>query len=166
MDLNTRLNPLGVARAAMESDALDPRRVASEARAQEIQRIQHAEFQALEAELARLVAAHGHALLFDGHSIRGELPWLFEGELPALNIGTADGKAAGYEYDIDLHFRGVIPMMMRGESVPRSKRIHTLRDVQCEADRLGMVRPVGTRVETITQGAPADLAASSTRDWP
>jgi serine protease Do len=27
-----------------------------------------------------------------------------------------------------------------------------------EADRLGMVRPVGTRVESVTRGAPADLA--------
>jgi N-formylglutamate deformylase len=48
---------------------------------------------ALAAELARLRAEHGHALLFDGHSIRSELPWLFEGELPALNLGTADGTA-------------------------------------------------------------------------
>lgn len=46
--------------------------------------------QALAAELERLRAAHGHALLFDGHSIRSELPWLFEGRLPALNLGTAD----------------------------------------------------------------------------
>jgi serine protease Do len=29
---------------------------------------------------------------------------------------------------------------------------------QQEADRLGMVRPVGTRVEMVTRGAPADLA--------
>lgn len=49
--------------------------------------------QALAAELERLRAAHGHALLFDGHSIRSELPWLFEGELPALNLGTADGAS-------------------------------------------------------------------------
>jgi N-formylglutamate deformylase len=48
---------------------------------------------ALAAELQRLRAAHGHALLFDGHSIRSELPWLFEGELPALNLGTADGAS-------------------------------------------------------------------------
>jgi N-formylglutamate deformylase len=48
---------------------------------------------ALAAELVRLRAEHGHALLFDGHSIRSELPWLFEGELPALNLGTADGAA-------------------------------------------------------------------------
>ncbi|KQW41944.1 MULTISPECIES: N-formylglutamate deformylase [unclassified Roseateles] len=48
---------------------------------------------ALAAELARLRAEHGHALLFDGHSIRSELPWLFEGQLPALNVGTADGAS-------------------------------------------------------------------------
>jgi len=48
---------------------------------------------ALAAELARLKAAHGHALLFDGHSIKSELPWLFEGRLPDLNLGTADGAS-------------------------------------------------------------------------
>ncbi|RZL32552.1 MAG: N-formylglutamate deformylase [Rubrivivax sp.] len=48
---------------------------------------------ALATELARLRDLHGHALLFDGHSIRSELPWLFDGELPALNLGTADGAA-------------------------------------------------------------------------
>lgn len=48
---------------------------------------------ALAAELARLHALHGRALLFDGHSIRSELPWLFEGRLPALNLGTADGAS-------------------------------------------------------------------------
>ena len=47
----------------------------------------------LDEELARLRAEHGHALLFDGHSIRSELPWLFDGELPALNLGTADGAS-------------------------------------------------------------------------
>ena len=48
---------------------------------------------ALEAELARLQAAHGHAVLFDGHSILSELPWLFEGKLPDLNLGTEIGRA-------------------------------------------------------------------------
>lgn len=48
---------------------------------------------AIAVELQRLRAAHGHALLFDGHSIRSELPWLFDGELPALNLGTADGAS-------------------------------------------------------------------------
>ena len=48
---------------------------------------------ALQGELDRLRAAHGHAVLFDGHSIKSELPWLFEGTLPALNLGTVDGAS-------------------------------------------------------------------------
>jgi N-formylglutamate deformylase len=48
---------------------------------------------ALRGELDRLRAAHGHAVLFDGHSIRSELPWLFEGRLPDLNLGTAEGAS-------------------------------------------------------------------------
>ena len=48
---------------------------------------------ALRDELSRLKAEHGHAILFDGHSIKSELPWLFEGKLPDLNLGTASGAA-------------------------------------------------------------------------
>ncbi|NBQ86120.1 MAG: N-formylglutamate deformylase [Betaproteobacteria bacterium] len=49
---------------------------------------------ALRAELDRLLALHGRVLLWDAHSIRGEIPWLFEGRLPDLNIGTASGASA------------------------------------------------------------------------
>ncbi len=48
---------------------------------------------ALAGELARIKAEHGHAVLWDGHSIKTKLPWLFDGALPALNLGTADGQA-------------------------------------------------------------------------
>jgi N-formylglutamate deformylase len=48
---------------------------------------------ALRDELQRMRAAHGYALLWDGHSIKSELPWLFEGRLPDLNLGTASGNA-------------------------------------------------------------------------
>lgn len=48
---------------------------------------------ALAGELERLRAEHGHAVLFDGHSIKSELPWLFEGTLPDLNLGTVDGTS-------------------------------------------------------------------------
>jgi N-formylglutamate deformylase len=48
---------------------------------------------AIATELERLKAAHGHAVIFDGHSIKSELPWLFEGRLPALNLGTAGGTS-------------------------------------------------------------------------
>jgi N-formylglutamate deformylase len=48
---------------------------------------------ALTGELARLHAAHGHAVLFDAHSIKSELPWLFDGRLPDMNLGTVDGTS-------------------------------------------------------------------------
>ena len=48
---------------------------------------------ALRGELERLKAAHGHAVLWDGHSIQSALPWLFEGRLPDLNLGTAGGAS-------------------------------------------------------------------------
>jgi N-formylglutamate deformylase len=49
----------------------------------------------LAAELQRLKAAHGYALLWDAHSIRSVVPRLFEGRLPDLNIGTAGGASCG-----------------------------------------------------------------------
>jgi N-formylglutamate deformylase len=48
---------------------------------------------ALTSELARLKAQHGHAVLFDAHSIKSELPWLFEGRLPHMNLGTVSGAS-------------------------------------------------------------------------
>ena len=48
---------------------------------------------ALRTELDRLKDQHGRAVLWEGHSIRGELPFLFEGRLPDLNLGTANGAS-------------------------------------------------------------------------
>ncbi len=48
---------------------------------------------ALRGEIERLRAEHGRVLLWEGHSIRGELPFLFEGRLPDLNLGTAAGAS-------------------------------------------------------------------------
>ena len=48
---------------------------------------------ALAAECARLRALHGHVVLFDAHSIKSELPWLFEGTLPHMNLGTVEGAS-------------------------------------------------------------------------
>jgi len=77
---------------------------------------------AISDELARLKARHGHAVLFDAHSIKSELPWLFEGTLPHLNLGTAGGAScapalrealgavlaaqSAYSHVVDGRFRG------------------------------------------------------------
>jgi N-formylglutamate deformylase len=47
----------------------------------------------LAAELAAARQRHGHAVLFDAHSICSELPWLFEGQLPHMNLGTVEGRS-------------------------------------------------------------------------
>ena len=46
---------------------------------------------ALAAELARVHALHGVAILYDCHSIRSGIPYLFDGTLPDFNIGTNMG---------------------------------------------------------------------------
>ena len=77
---------------------------------------------ALREELARLHAVHGHAVLFDSHSIKSELPWLFEGTLPHMNLGTVGGTScapalrdalaavlamhAAYSHIVDGRFKG------------------------------------------------------------
>ena len=43
--------------------------------------------------LDELRQSHGYALLWDAHSIPSRVPRLFDGELPALNIGTNDGRS-------------------------------------------------------------------------
>ncbi|MBB3318812.1 MULTISPECIES: N-formylglutamate deformylase [unclassified Rhizobium] len=47
---------------------------------------------ALAAEIERVRADHGVAILYDCHSIRSHIPFLFEGKLPDFNIGTDMGK--------------------------------------------------------------------------
>ncbi len=42
----------------------------------------------IDAELRKIKKRFGYALLWDAHSIPGEVPLLFEGVLPDLNIGT------------------------------------------------------------------------------
>jgi N-formylglutamate deformylase len=48
---------------------------------------------ALSGELARLRAVHPRVVLWDAHSIASVLPRFFEGRLPDLNFGTADGAS-------------------------------------------------------------------------
>lgn len=47
----------------------------------------------LVAELERIRNRFGYALLWDAHSIRSEIPNLFDGTLPNLNIGTNNGAS-------------------------------------------------------------------------
>lgn len=59
-------------------------------------RVYHA---ALREELERVRKLHGVALLFDCHSIRSVIPYLFEGVLPDFNIGTNNGATCSSELE-------------------------------------------------------------------
>jgi N-formylglutamate deformylase len=77
---------------------------------------------ALSAELARVRDLHGVAILYDCHSIRSKIAFLFDGTLPDFNIGTNMGttcapqieaataricaQADGYSHVINGRFKG------------------------------------------------------------
>lgn len=77
---------------------------------------------ALHEEMRRVRDRHGVALLYDCHSIRSRIPFLFDGTLPDFNIGTNDGAtcapavaataeavcraAEGYSTVVDGRFKG------------------------------------------------------------
>lgn len=48
---------------------------------------------ALRAQLERIKQQHGFAILYDCHSIRSMVPYLFEGKLPDFNIGSNNGTS-------------------------------------------------------------------------
>ncbi|MGC1504715.1 MAG: N-formylglutamate deformylase [Sulfitobacter sp.] len=54
---------------------------------------------ALQAELNRVHAVHGFAVLYDCHSIRSHIPFLFDGTLPDFNIGTNLGTTCDPEIE-------------------------------------------------------------------
>ncbi len=76
----------------------------------------------LAAEIERIHAEHGRCLLWEGHSIRSVAPFLFDGRLPDINLGTVDGAScrpslraqlvgvleaqADYSFVVDGRFKG------------------------------------------------------------
>lgn len=77
--------------------------------------------QVLAAEVERVKLAHGYAIVFDCHSIRSRIPYLFDGILPEINIGTDNGttcapameravhglaQASGFSHVLNGRFRG------------------------------------------------------------
>jgi 2-hydroxychromene-2-carboxylate isomerase len=77
--------------------------------------------------------------------------FFFSFRSPYSYLAAPRAFALPERYDVELVFRGVIPMAMRGQSVPREKGLHTLRDAKREAVRLGM--PFGRVHDPIGAGA-------------
>lgn len=65
--------------------------------------------------------------------------------------------ALARRYNLKLNIRPVLPMVMRGFKVPRSKRLYIVRDSKREADRLGV--PFGRVADPLGGGVERCLAA-------
>ncbi len=89
---NTELVPLGTfASQPVYKNGQMPDKAEEADRVERYWRPYHA---ALATQLDTLVARHGIAVLWDGHSIPAEVPRLFEGRLQDLNLGSAGGVSA------------------------------------------------------------------------
>lgn len=99
---------------------------------------------ALQGELDRLRGTHGHAVLFDAHSIKSELPWLFEGRLPHMNLGTVGGAScapalraqAGAVFAAQTAYTHVLDGRFKGGHITRSygrpqEGLHALQLEMC-----------------------------------
>ena len=95
---------------------------------------------ALAAEVERVRARHGYAILLDGHSIRSRVSRFFSGRLPDLNLGTADGAscapglqeaaatvlagAADFSHVVNGRFKGGYVTRRYGQP---ARRVHALQ---------------------------------------
>lgn len=95
--------------------------------------------EALAAEIARIKSVFGYAILYDAHSIRAEVPRLFDGRLWDLNLGTAHDStcdpamsqaalaaAASRDYSAVLNKRFVGGYITRGYGRP-AENVHALQ---------------------------------------
>ena len=55
----------------------------------------------LEDEIERIKARHGVCILYDCHSIRSDIPYLFEGHLPVFSIGTHESVTCHHAVEDD-----------------------------------------------------------------
>jgi N-formylglutamate deformylase len=108
----------------------------------------------LSRELQRVRAKHRHVVHWDGHSIRSQIPWLFEGKLPDLNLGTADGASCApslrhaltkvlgaqtrYTHVVDGRFKGGYTTRHYGR--PRDG-VHTVQMEMCQSTYMEELPP-------------------------
>lgn len=121
----------------------------------------------LRAEIDRLKSQHGKVLLWEAHSIASVIPRLFEGKLPDLNIGTANGAACGpaleaairreleqgqYTWAINGRFKG--GYITRHYGAPQDN-IHAIQLEMCQSTYMDETYPYAWRDE------PAERAGAA-----
>ncbi len=134
---------------------------------------------ALANELARLKASHGYAILFDGHSIKSTLPWLFDGKLPDLNLGTVGGSSCAADLRVALmrvletqtRFTQVTDGRFKGGHITRShgrpaEAIHAIQLEMCWSTYMAETAPYRIDAQRADRLRPVLRALVQTMlDW-
>jgi N-formylglutamate deformylase len=121
----------------------------------------------LRAELERLLALHGRVVLWDAHSIGSTVPRFFEGRLPDLNFGTADGKSCAgalehmvagiarehgrYSVAVNGRFKGGYITRRYGRP---HEQVHAIQLEMCQCLYMDEQSPFGYRPELARQVQP------------
>ena len=129
--------------------------------------IWHPYHQQLRAELDRLTAEHGTVALWDAHSIRSVLPRFFDGKLPDLNLGTANGASCDPALAATLlgiaeeatGYTGVLNGRFKGGHITReygdpSRGIHAVQLEMTQCSYMQEALPFDYLLERATQVQP------------
>jgi N-formylglutamate deformylase len=121
----------------------------------------------LRAELGRLLALHGRVVLWDAHSIASVVPRFFEGKLPDLNFGTADGQscAAGMSAAVVARARAqqqytlAVNGRFKGGHITRhygqpQRHVHAVQLEMCQSTYMDEAAPYGYRPDRAAQVQP------------
>lgn len=110
---------------------------------------------------------HGYALLWDAHSIKSEVPRFFEGRLPDMNLGTANGSSCASELEQRLlevakahkEFSHVLNGRFKGGHITRhygdpSRNIHAVQLEQSQITYMNESAPFNLIPEKVTECQP------------
>jgi N-formylglutamate deformylase len=122
---------------------------------------------ALSAELERLRALHGSVVLWEAHSIASVMPRFFDGKLPDLNLGTAEGRACAPALQAAVEavmkaqsqFTHVSNGRFKGGHITRhygrpERGIHALQLEMCQSTYMDEEAPFGYRPDRAAQVQP------------
>ena len=122
---------------------------------------------ALRTELDRLRTLHGSVVLWDTHSIASVMPRFFDGKLPDLNLGTADGRAcapalqavAEAAMNAQTSYTHVSNGRFKGGYITRhygrpEQGIHALQLEMCQCTYMDETAPFGYRPDRAAQILP------------
>ncbi|MET3132613.1 N-formylglutamate deformylase [Oxalobacteraceae bacterium GrIS 1.11] len=118
----------------------------------------------LQAELQRMLSLHGRVVLWDAHSIASVVPRFFEGKLPDLNFGTANGASCAPQLRaavVDLalaqeRFTVALNGRFKGGHITRhygqpGANVHAIQLEMCQCLYMDETRPFSYRSDLAAQ---------------